>query len=354
MKLWEDMNERTRLLITLAVTVFVVYLGFRYILPLVLPFIVAYILAWLVRPVAEFLYKKIKLPRIIAGSLSLLLLFAVISLIIFFLGNILIKQGINFIKNVPVYLNIMAGKLDNACSSCDELLGLAAGSVRAVVDDHMLNLVDKVKTDVIPGMTARTFRFIAKGVGCIGIIMITFISAALIIKDLPELKEKYRNTDLYREIRKVTSSLADVGVAYFRSQLLIMVLIAACIVTGLFLIKNDYALLLGMTIALLDALPVLGTGMILIPWSIISLINGNIYAAAVLVTTYLMCQIVRETLEPRLIGNKIGIRPLYTLISMYVGLRLFGVAGFILGPLGLVIITTVIRLLNEKSPAPYT
>jgi len=94
--------------------------------------------------------------------------------------------------------------------------------------------------------------------------------------------------------------------------------------------------------------------MILIPWSIITLINGNIYAAAVLITTYLICQIIREVLEPKLIGSRIGIKPLYTLISMYIGLKLFGVAGFILGPIGLIIIITVIRMQNEKEPMSYT
>jgi predicted PurR-regulated permease PerM len=82
--------------------------------------------------------------------------------------------------------------------------------------------------------------------------------------------------------------------------------------------------------------------MILIPWTIIMLINGNIFAAAVLITVYLLSQIIREVAEPKLIGNKIGIRPLYTLISMFIGLKLFGAAGFILGPIGLIIIIAIL------------
>lgn len=353
MKLWEGMNERTRLFINLTIIVLSVYLGFRFILPLILPFIFAYILSWIVRPVTEFLYNKVKIPRLIAGSASLFLFFVILSMALGYLGNILIKQAINFVRNIPAYLSILAGKLDNICSSCDELLGLAAGSVREVVDDHMMKIVDKVKTDVIPGITTRTLHFALKAVGFVGILLIIFISAALIIKELPELKLKYKNADIYKDITKVTARLADAGVAYFRSQILIMVLVAVCVVTGLVLIKNEYALLLGLGIALLDALPIIGSGMILIPWSIIFLINGNIYAAAILITTYLICQIIREVLEPKLIGNRIGIKPLYTLISMYIGLRLFGVAGFILGPIGLIIIITIIKLLNEKAAMSY-
>ncbi|NLP15413.1 MAG: AI-2E family transporter, partial [Clostridiales bacterium] len=66
------------------------------------------------------------------------------------------------------------------------------------------------------------------------------------------------------------------------------------------------------------------------------------------ITVYLLCQIIREIVEPKLIGNRIGIRPLYTLMSMYVGLKLFGIAGFILGPVGLIIIIAIIKSLNEK------
>lgn len=354
MKLWEGMNERVRFFIKSFFIVFSVYLGFKFILPLVLPFVFAYILAWIVGPITEFLYKKIRIPRIIGGSASLLLLITIIAMLMFFLMNLLVKQTVNLIRNMPIYLNIMADRLDNICSSCDELLGLAAGSVRAVVDDNMLKMVDRVKTDIIPGMTARTLYFTVKIVGFIGIILIIFISAVLIIKEKPELKMKYKNTDIYKEITKVTSRLADAGIAYLRSQLLIMVLVAASIVTGLVLIGNNYALLLGLGIALIDALPIIGSGMILIPWSIIMLLNGNLYAAAIIITVYLVCQIIREVLEPKLIGNRIGVKPLYTLVSMYIGLKLFGVAGFILGPIGLIIIITIIKVINDKEAMSYS
>lgn len=346
MKLWE--NKRIRLFIKLIIITLSVYLGFRFILPLILPFIVAYLLAWIVRKPTEFLYRKVRIPRIVGGSLSLLVLISLIGTGLFYLGNLVIKQAVNFARNIPAYLSILAGKLDSICSSCDEILGLAAGSARAAMDDNMMKMVDKVKTDVIPGLTAKTLNFTVKIVGFIGILLIIFISAALIVKEVPALKKKYKDLEIYNDINGVTVKLADAGIAYIRAQLLIMVMVAVCCVTGLVLIKNEYALLLGLLIAILDALPVIGSGMILIPWGIIMLINGNIYGAAILVTVYLICQVLREVLEPKLIGNRIGIKPLYTLISMYIGLKLFGIAGFILGPTGLIIIIAIIKAMNDK------
>ncbi|TAH69586.1 MAG: sporulation integral membrane protein YtvI [Anaerolineaceae bacterium] len=348
MKIWEDMNERVKLFIKLLIITLGVYLGFRLILPLILPFIIAYLLAWIIRPSTEFLYKKARIPRTIGGSISLIVLIFLIGSGLFYLGNLLIKQAVNFARNIPAYLNILAGKLDNICSNFDETLGLTTGSARAAMDDNILKVVDKVKTDVIPGMTARTLNFTVKIIGFIGILLIILISAVLIIKEAPGLRKKYENYSIYNDINKVTTRLADAGVAYLRAQLLIMVLVAVCCVTGLVVIGNDYALLLGILISILDALPIIGSGMILIPWSIIMLINGNIFAAAVLITVYLLCQIIREVAEPKLIGNRIGIKPLYTLISMYIGLKLFGVAGFILGPVGLIIIIAILKGINDK------
>ena len=347
-KFLEGMGERTGFFINLAIITLGVYLGFRFILPLILPFIIAYLLAWIVRPTTELLYRRAKIPRTIGGSISVLLLISIVVLSLFYLGNILIRQFISFARSLPVYLSILTAKLDYICSNCDEIFGLSSGSVRALMDDNIRNVVNKVKTDIIPGMTARTFGLTVKIVGLIGIFLIILISAVLIIKEAPELQKKYKNSDLYNDLNSVTVKLADAGVAYLRAQLLIMILVAVCCVTGLVVIRNEYALLLGIFIAILDALPIIGSGMILIPWSIIMLINGNIFAAAILITVYLLCQIIREIVEPKLIGNRIGIRPLYTLMSMYVGLKLFGIAGFILGPVGLIIIIAIIKSLNEK------
>lgn len=343
MKFWESMNERTKFVIRLAVITISVYMGFRFVLPLVLPFIIAYLLAWIVGPTTELLYKRARIPRTIGGAISLILLLSLVGMSLLYLGNILIKQLVDFARNMPVYLSIIAGKSDNFCNNCDEIFGLAAGSARSIMDDNVFKMVDKVKTGFIPAITARTFSFTIKIVGFVGIVLITIISAVLIVKEAPEFRRKYKNSNLYNEINGLTTKLAEAGIAYIRAQVLIMVMVAVCCVTGLVIIRNEYALLLGLLIALLDALPIIGSGMILIPWSIIMLIDGNIFAAAILITVYLICQVIREVAEPKLIGNRIGVKPLYTLISIYVGFKLFGIAGFILGPIGLIVIMSILK-----------
>ena len=346
---WVENRPRTKYLIMIAITTFGVYLGFKYILPLILPFFFAYFLAWIIRPSTEFLYRKMKVPRIIGGTLSLSVLLGVLGSGLYFLFSTLLKQIVMLIRNIPIYANTIAEKMDYLCSGCDKAFGLSKGTMRGIMDDNVERMVEKLKTNVMPGITQRTITFIIWIIAITGILLIVLISTVLIAKDLPEFRKKYGDSDFYRDVHKVTDKLADAGIAYLRSQLIIMSIVAIISVLGLMLLKNEYALLAGLIIALMDALPILGSGIIYVPWSIIMLAGGNIFAAAILVTTFLVCQILREILEPKLIGNRIGIKPLFTLISIYVGVNLFSVAGFFLGPIGLIIIVTIVKVMNEKS-----
>lgn len=326
-----------------------VYLGFKYILPLILPFFFAYFLAWIIRPSTEFLYRKLKLPRIIGGTLSLSVLVAVLGTGLYYLLHTLLMQTIKLIRNFPIYANAVADKLDHLCSSCDKTFGLAKGTLRGIVDGNLERMVENLKTNVMPSMTQRTISFTIWIIAFTGIMLIILISSVLIVKDLPAFHKKYGDSDLYRDIHKVTDKLAHAGIAYLRSQLIIMSIVAIISVLGLIILKNEYALLIGLLIALMDALPILGSGLVYIPWSIVMLFNGKIYGAAILVTTFLVCQILREVLEPKLIGNRIGIKPLFTLVSMYIGIKLFSIAGFILGPIGLITIVTIVKGMKDKS-----
>jgi len=326
-----------------------VYLCFRYLLGMVLPFLVAYFLAWLIRPVTDSLYRRFRMSRILSGSLALFLLFAVFGTSIFLLINILVKQAIAFLRNLPIYLDLIANKLDHICKGCDELFSLEEGTLRGMVDDNLTQTVDRVKNNLMPKITEHTITITIGLIAFFGVLLIIFVAAVLMAKELPIFQEKYCNHNLYKDFHRITGKLSEAGIAYLRSQLIIMIIVAVTCILGLTLLHNDYAALLGIVIAIMDALPIIGSGIIFLPWAIIMLMNSNIYAAAILITIFLVCQIIREVLEPKLIGNRIGIKPLYTLISMYIGVKLFSLLGFFLGPIGLVIIITIYQVVNEKA-----
>ncbi len=280
--------------------------------------------------------------------MSLLVLLSLIGTGLFWLTNELIRQIIQLIKNIPIYVDMIADKLDHLCKDGDKMFGLTDGHMKKLVDDNMDQVISRIKTNVMPKITEHTLNLAIWVIGLVSVLLIIFIAAVLIVKDLPGFIERYKDSSFYKELNKITSKLSNAGMGYLRAQLIIMSMIAILSTFGLSILKNPYALLIGIGIALMDALPILGSGLVYIPWSIIMLLSGNIYAAAILITTYLVCQIIREILEPKLIGNRIGIKPLFTLISMYIGVKLFSVAGFILGPIGLIIIITIVKAVNEK------
>lgn len=342
-------SSQFRWALTLAAITISVYLGLRFLLPLIFPFLVAYFLAWIIRPVSELLYRKLKIPRAVGGSGALLLLIAVFGTSIVMLINILVKQAIAFVKNLPVYLDLWADKIDAICERCDAFLKLDGGTFRGIVDDNLTQTFNRVKNNIMPELTEHTIQITISLVAFTGIILIILVAAILIVKDLPAFHQKMAGNAMYHDFHRVSEKLSEAGMAYLRSQAIIMLIVAGICILGLTLIKNEYAVLLGLGIAIMDALPILGSGIVFVPWGIIMLVNGNIFQAAVLITIYLLCQIAREVLEPKLIGNKIGIKPIFTLISMYIGLKLFSIIGFFLGPIGLVIIITIFKVVNEKS-----
>lgn len=348
MKRWENDRLNLKLIASLIIITFIVYLLFRFMLGLILPFIFAYFLSWIIRPVTEKLYEKLKVPRLLGSTILLLILYLVFGTAVCMLVNILVREAIAIIKNLPVYFEMIAGRLDSACNYFDNLLGFDGGTARAFLDENILKLLNNFKERLMPELTQRTFTIVIWMVGFISIMLIVFIAAVLITKEIPAFREKFDGNAIYEEFHRITESLSEAGMAYLRTQLIILMIVAVICVIALVIIKNDYALLLGLGIAILDALPLIGIGLVLIPWIIISLIQGNLYVAAVLFTAFLLCQIIREVLEPKLLGNRIGIKPLYTLMAMYAGIKLFGVAGFILGPVGLVIIKTIYKAIFYK------
>jgi len=320
-----------------------VYFGFEYILPLFTPFILAYFIAWLLLPIVRFLNHKLRIPKVIGGIISLGLLGTIVVWIVNYLGNILIKQVAILLQNMPIYLSILASRVDSFCCGCDKFFGIELGSARGIVDSNMESMLYTVKKDIMPAITSQSFNIIVGIVGVVGIILIIIVSTILFIKDDVENRKSFQNTVFYSDIHLVTSKLSETGMAYLRTQAIMMVFITILCTVGLLLIKNKYALLIGIGIGIFDAFPILGSGLILVPWTIISLLNQDLFSAAVLLTLYLGCQLIRQFLEPKLLGNRIGIKPIFTLMSMYVGFRIFGFSGFLLGPLGLVIITTIVK-----------
>lgn len=331
-----------RILFLIGITL-TLYISFRYLLPVFLPILVAWLLASLLHRPVRWLKTKFRIPMTFSAAVGILLLLGAIGTGGFFLVRTLLNQLIGLIRQFPLYQTALTERYENFCTGCDRFLRLDGGASQLFLDAQLEQVVNHIQTTVLPSITEQTLRLALGTAEAFALIVIILVVAILLVKNLDEYRERFRASGFAPLLLPIIDRLRCSAVAYLRTQGILMLITATLCTLGLVLIRNPYALLLGLVIALLDALPVLGSGMILLPWSIVLFLRNDYISGAILLTVFVLCVILREFLEPKLLGKGIGIRPLYTLISMYLGIRIFGVAGFILGPIGLVII----KPLNE-------
>ncbi len=318
-----------------------VYLAFRYALPLFAPFVVAYLLAGAVRPVVVFLKRRLHLPTGIGASLVILVFVGALGTGLFFLGKLLVEQIARFIENYGGYREAAVGAAERVCSRIDGWLSLKAGTAGEWMHTGLARIGETVNEEVLPKLSGQSFAALGEFAYGVAGAIIAFVAAVLILSDREKYAKGYRRSPFYAEAKQVLGRLSAAGVAYLKTQCILMLLVGLICTVGFLFVKREYALLLGIGVAILDAFPVLGSGLVLVPWAIVCLLKGNYLQLAILVVMYLLCVLVREGLEPKLLGNRIGIPPLYTLMAVYVGVELFGLLGVILGPFGLVIIRAI-------------
>ena len=175
-------------------------------------------------------------------------------------------------------------------------------------------------------------------------IIVFLLSLFFMVSDEDNVEKVIRKIFPERFINKIKNVFGEMKRTlggYVKAQLIIMSVVFVIVTVGLSLLKSEYVLLVALAIALLDALPFFGSGAVLIPWSIISFINSNFKFGVGLLIIYLSVLLTRQMIEPKIVSSKIGINPLLTLMSMYIGYRVFSIGGMILGPIVMVLLISL-------------
>ncbi len=162
---------------------------------------------------------------------------------------------------------------------------------------------------------------------------------------LPEIWVK----KLYKHLKEIITALGK----YLKAQALLILISFIISVIGLYIFKIaglnvKYPLLYALGIGFVDALPIFGSGSVMVPWAIISACNGDMQLAISVFLLWIFMSVVRQLIEPRIVGNKIGIHPIFTLIAMYTGFKLMGVIGLFIGPIMLIILKSIFSDLLDK------
>ena len=303
------MQQKYAYLIKLVVVTSVVYLIMKYLLPLFFPFLLAYLISRCIYPMVKFLHNKLKINNTFSIIVVLVAFVVVVASGLGYLVYQLCAQGSELINNLPK-------EIGNQCRN------------------FMVENREKIVSFAMDG-TKKTVQTV---VNAAVFVVTMFVSSYFITKDREKIHEYRKNMPYANEINRIIAKLNQVFSAYVKAQLTIMTVTTIVCITGLYIIGNKYALFLGVLIGFLDAFPMIGAGIILLPWSIYYFFVRNFTNGAIIFLIFVVCYIAREVLEPRIMGHNIGISPIVSIISIYIGYALFGIVGVVLGPISYVII----------------
>ena len=313
-----------------------------------MPFLIAFIISLLIEPLIRFLMKRLKLTR----KISSIIIFIVASVII--IGGLiwgiasLISEASNLLQNLNLYVEkfyILFQNITNKISIDkirlpEEFINIFQSSTQGIIQT-ISNGIRNALTgllNIITSIPTITIYFV-----------ITIIALYLICVDKVYILDQVEHHlpkkwvfKLNNHIKDLTKSLGG----YLKAQVSLILLSFIISLIGLYILKILYfniqfPLLIALFIAFVDALPILGSGTVMIPWAIISGINGDLKLGIAIIILFIIMSVIRQILEPKLISKHIGTHPIFTLIAMYTGFKVLGILGTIIGPILLIVVKNV-------------
>ena len=348
-----ELEKRKNFIINLlywAAMLLIAYLVFKYLLGLIMPFIWAFLFSSLLRPVSRFLVNKLHFPQKPASLLVTLLFFGVIVTLFILIGLRLVSAIVDLFGMLPwIYQTTIVPSLTNFMNALEEFFDTlniplleTINELGPTIIDSLGNIVSRVSGAVgtwATSLVVRTPRFLAS---LIVMIIATFFMSldydkmtSFVLRQLPKRAEKL--------LKDIKHSFVLVLLRYGRSYAIIFVITSVELSLGLLFLGINNAPVIALIIAVFDIFPILGTGTILGPWAAIELFRGEYHQALGLIILYVIVTVIRQVMEPRIVGSHVGLHPLITIMSIFIGGSLFGVVGFF----GLPITVALLRSLMD-------
>lgn len=317
------------------------FVGLKLLSTVLFPFAVAALTVVGLRGVIDSVCRRIKLKRKPIAVLTVILFYVLIIGTVFLLGFLLFKQLDGVVAAIPQYLN----KLSDFISSVVERLSVTFGKM----PDSTVGMFQGVPQAAVESLTARITSFVtslAAGIASsvpyfILSLVVIVVASTFLAKDYDEIREYFINNFSKAGLSRIIEfkevcfgNLLKIAKGYF----VILGITFIELFLGFTVLGVKYSLVWALVISVVDILPVLGCGTVLIPWGVISAVNGDVKNAVGLVVLYLVITAIRHFVEPKIIGEKVGVHPLLMLVSVFVGLKLFGAVGVLLVPMTVIVL----------------
>lgn len=346
-RLWENRLAKGCLVTAL------VWFFFRYLFSLAAPFFLAFALITLLYPLLERIQKRIPIKKkFLAAGIVLPILIVVCAAL-----WAVLAFGMGQLQGLPAFCEKVERQVElffhQCCCQLDGRFGWEGDRIESYVIEQMTVIAENVQIQVMPRLISSSYSCFKGILAAVGFLAITCIAVFLFEKDYTKMVEWVKNEESFRFLWAVLEGVLSYLVTFFKAQGVILLIIAVLSSVILSLAGVEGGIFLGILAGLLDMLPFIGTGIVLVPLSLWQLLNGAYVRMVVCLALYGICALAREFLEPRLIGNKIGLSPVWILFSIYAGVKLFGVGGIVKGPLALIVIFEILKGGKEKFDEPY-
>lgn len=345
-----DFGKWASVLLVIALGGAFAYLAVRYLLPVAIPFLLAWGVAIFLRPVNHYLHKKLRLPLRLVAFLTVLLTLLLAALLAWGVIGRLVRE----VRSAVEYLTAEPSPLEGFFAWLSPETGGEA--VLSRVEQYGRALLGHLADALLAALPPLVGSAVLSLPGVLLSLLVTVVAAFYFSIDLERVHDTIRGLlpEGWRaSLGRMRAGAYRLGVGYLRSYLVLVLVIFFVMLVGLSVLGVEYALLLALLLAAVDILPVIGVGTVLIPWGIVSLATGRDALGVGLILLFAVAEVTRQILEPRLVGAALGVHPLLSLLSLYLGARLFGLLGLILGPLLAVLLRLLfLRLSREKTKNP--
>ena len=326
----------------------VVFFFLKIITPLTAPILSAMLFVTIFGPLLQKWQSRFHLHRQIGVIILLLIAGSIIGILIWVLFSWIVGSLPNWIEGLDTFGQEMSGYVHEVCRLVEQTMGIDGKYLEQMILTCLQEGIDYFQLEFLPEMLSQSLEYV-KMFAAVGAFLVTFlIAAVLLAKDYDEIMNKLLDREECHVFLEVICGIIRYLATFVKAQIIIMSVIGILAATVLGISGIRHGIMWGMLAGILDALPFVGTGIVLIPLGIQQLFYGHYGKAAACLLLYIVCIFLREMLEPRLIGRRVGVPAIAILLSIYAGIRLFGIWGIVGGPLGFIIIQQAYLSLDRR------
>ena len=320
-----------------------------------MPFLIAFIISLMVEPAIRYLMKKTKMTRKMSSIIIFIIVFSIIIGVITWGIISLISESTNLLQTLNIYI-------DKAYTQIQDVIGKLE-ITKISISNNVLDIAQNASRELLLKISTWLTQFLTKLINIVTSIpvmgiytVITILSVYFICTDKIYILDLMEHHMPKKWVQKIGTHIKEISKSlggYLKAEAILVLVSFAISVIGLYFFKFigmniKYPLLIALGIGFVDALPILGSGTVMLPWAIISALNGDLKLGIAVIVLWIIMSIVRQILEPKIVSGKIGIHPIFTLIAMYTGFKIIGVMGMLVGPIVLIILKNIFATVLEQ------